>query len=700
MLTPTGVTAAQYNAAVKNNAQSHIRLTFADQNVVFNDEDIESNGIDISTLLNGDSDLVFGRAVMSEFNITLFVSEKTERLLWDKECLLEIGLEVNGSTVWTTIGYYTGKRPDKMNESRTIVFTATDRMQKFDVLADDWLSSLTYPKTLKQMYDSLCTFVGLENVTGDELSNIMSRSFTAAPIAENGLMCRDILALIAEAAGCYAKITNAGKVKLIWYSDHTDYEITGDEEFSTSSLDINFGDDSKTWQDLEQYTWEDLEQYRWDEIEYYRQQLHIKVLNVKQTEDDIGVAYPSGTTGLTYLIVDNPFLFTETDQDITDYIKPIFDRLDDFGGYVPMDIECLGNPLVEAGDIISVEILGEMIELPIFVKNMHVSASCTDRYEATGNVTRQTVSRQNKQKLSQGGRYHIFRNDLKELYSELYDPTTGDISIIQQLASELGLSASGIHIVGGKYVKIESGGVFDVDSTNFKLSSEDREMIVGDIHYTESGISRGFEDTQAHYNVFYTLSGEIDLDDASPDSNAVASGINVLYQNNRPMPGIALYLHKKTSSTYDRRYLVFMQIISASSPTDDGFDVSFQGDGKCNLGSLKPYDYIYTNHNVVVSSRKQKHNIKDIPSVGDELDKLCPVSFAYNNDKEEKKQYGLIYEDVIKVIPEICVGDPDNENEVKGINYSALVPLLLKEIQDLRKRVDHLEKKVEKLERK
>ena len=89
------------------------------------------------------------------------------------------------------------------------------------------------------------------------------------------------------------------------------------------------------------------------------------------------------------------------------------------------------------------------------------------------------------------------------------------------------------------------------------------------------------------------------------------------------------------------------------------------------------------------SSRDIKHDIKALPSMGDKLDQLRPVTFVYDKDADEKQRMGLIYEDTLKVMPEICTGD----EESKAINYVELIPALLKEIQELRARVAELERR-------
>ena len=756
MLTPTGVTMADYIAAVKSDAPCHVRMTFTEQGTVFTDDDIEQSGTSIASVLNGDTNLTFGKAVMATMHTSLFISGKTMQLIWDKEFKLEVGLEVGNSTEWTTIGYFSGERPEKLSSMGLIDFTAKDRMHKFDILADDWLKSLTYPKTLKQLYDSLCAFVGIQNESGDELSAIMSRSFSSAPIVANGLLCRDILALIAEAAGCYAKITPGGKCKLVWFTDHTsDYSLTGNDEFTDDAYGIGFSDESLTWEDLEGYTWEEMEQLRWSEIDYYYQQMHIHALTVKQTEDDIGVTVPSNAGNVTtYMIVDNPFLVHSTDAEVTAYIQPIFNRLDAFGGYLPMNMSCVGNPLIEAGDIINVEVRGEIVALPIFYKTMMCTASCTDNYEATGTVNREQVSSDVREKLSQGGRMHIFRNNIDELYSAIFD-NNGNSKIAQNasgiellaegkydIQSGIDIKSEGIEIKGGKYVKIFAGsgsysnpGIFEVDVTNFKIDSVNKYFKTGYWTINENDIA--FE--YPYQNKFRILNkNRYGRNGGQPFSDDT-DNMGIIIRDGRM--GFFGYEHESSTlygvtfeyPLYDSySHELISRITIGKRFKYDSYDNDFEEARLClcctslepqsvSYGSAmsciadKEESYVGTNTNMYWygffhmlvcddfynnSSKYIKHNIKELTSVGETLDKLQPVSFVYNNDKEGKTNFGLIHEDTVDILPEICRGDKDAKTEEKAINYIALVPLLLKEIQELRKRVATLEDKVNELERK
>lgn len=92
----------------------------------------------------------------------------------------------------------------------------------------------------------------------------------------------------------------------------------------------------------------------------------------------------------------------------------------------------------------------------------------------------------------------------------------------------------------------------------------------------------------------------------------------------------------------------------------------------------------------VSSTRRVKHDIVPLPSMGSAIDALEPVSFVYNWEKTGRPSYGLILEDTIDILPDIC-SPADGDGYEGGIKYEMLIPVLLKEIQELRKRVLALE---------
>ena len=72
------------------------------------------------------------------------------------------------------------------------------------------------------------------------------------------------------------------------------------------------------------------------------------------------------------------------------------------------------------------------------------------------------------------------------------------------------------------------------------------------------------------------------------------------------------------------------------------------------------------------------------------VDKLRPVT--YNNTKMEKQDIGLIAHELEEIYPFLVNGEKDGEN-FQTVNYTGLIGILIKEIQDLKERVKKLEEK-------
>jgi len=91
------------------------------------------------------------------------------------------------------------------------------------------------------------------------------------------------------------------------------------------------------------------------------------------------------------------------------------------------------------------------------------------------------------------------------------------------------------------------------------------------------------------------------------------------------------------------------------------------------------------------SDGRLKHDIIDAPEVSSLIDAIQVRSFKWNADNSEQR-YGMIAQELQEVVPE-AVNQPADPDEMMGVDYSKLVPLLLKEIQSLRARVAQLEER-------
>ena len=89
------------------------------------------------------------------------------------------------------------------------------------------------------------------------------------------------------------------------------------------------------------------------------------------------------------------------------------------------------------------------------------------------------------------------------------------------------------------------------------------------------------------------------------------------------------------------------------------------------------------------SDERLKDNIVDAPSASDDIDAIQVRSFDWKADGAHQK-YGMVAQELQGVAPEAVTGDADSD-EMMGVDYSKLVPMLVKEIQLLRARVAQLE---------
>jgi hypothetical protein len=91
----------------------------------------------------------------------------------------------------------------------------------------------------------------------------------------------------------------------------------------------------------------------------------------------------------------------------------------------------------------------------------------------------------------------------------------------------------------------------------------------------------------------------------------------------------------------------------------------------------------------ITSDQRLKTNIVDCPTGN--IDDVKVRSFDWKSDGSHV-EYGFIAQELVEIAP-YAVHQPQNPEEMMAVDYSKLVPMMIKEIQDLRKRVAQLESK-------
>jgi hypothetical protein len=93
----------------------------------------------------------------------------------------------------------------------------------------------------------------------------------------------------------------------------------------------------------------------------------------------------------------------------------------------------------------------------------------------------------------------------------------------------------------------------------------------------------------------------------------------------------------------------------------------------------------------ITSDQRLKENIVDAPEFGSVIDSIKVRSFDWKTDQTHQRA-GFVAQELVTVAPE-AVHQPADPDEMMAVDYSKLVPMLVKEIQSLRIRIAQLEAK-------
>ena len=125
--------------------------------------------------------------------------------------------------------------------------------------------------------------------------------------------------------------------------------------------------------------------------------------------------------------------------------------------------------------------------------------------------------------------------------------------------------------------------------------------------------------------------------------------------------------------------------------------------GKVGIGVLNPSNILTVQQGSptdpiadswsTYSSRRWKTNVHEIKNAVEKVLKLRGVSFNWK--KDNKKDIGLIAEEVGEVFPEI-VAYEENGIDAKGIDYSRLVAVLIEAVKEQQKEIEALKKMLDK----
>jgi hypothetical protein len=141
------------------------------------------------------------------------------------------------------------------------------------------------------------------------------------------------------------------------------------------------------------------------------------------------------------------------------------------------------------------------------------------------------------------------------------------------------------------------------------------------------------------------------------------------------------------SSSFDGQTVngIVLQTTYASAGTTFVRFVNSSGTAQGEISANSTTTVLYS----VTSDQRLKENIQNSDSASSLIDSLQVRKFDWKADGSHQR-YGFVAQELVTVAPE-AVHQPSDAEEMMAVDYSKLVPMLVKEIQSLRVRVAQLE---------
>ena len=340
----------------------------------FTDSDLYG-GVKYNIDINPDNDFMYGCVASGSIEFTIDNSNGRASKLMGKTFDWYCQFENNSSFIKK--GSFKIAEIKKTKNKATI--TAYDRVYDLEANADQWLASLTFPMTLKELTDSMATKLNMTILLPKDTfsSFVVNQNFIT-----NNVSYRQILGFIGQLTNRFFIATSTGDIEGQRYTANS--TVIDNSKYISLTMDVNPIDP-------------------------------IDRLQIQSTHDDIGYVVGTGTN--TYIITENPLVFSANKATATTTLATnLLDGLKNIT-YRPMKFSTFNDFGIKVGAILIVN--GKAC----YVMKKTVKASGCE-FECVGNKRRET------QKTEQHSAITALNNKTNELVRTV-DETKSTITSIQ-----------------------------------------------------------------------------------------------------------------------------------------------------------------------------------------------------------------------------------------------------------------------------
>lgn len=336
---------------------------FQDKFVLADGTALQSNivGVDWTTSSNSDSDIAPGSVCASAVEIEFWVNSDSALSVTQGTVLTyyKVYKDDNDLDIETKIGVFTCDKPEKTGSNKYKV-TAYDNVSLLDVDVTEWLNALTFPIAIKDFATALAAKCELELANEPRLN----KDYQIQKFTGSGVNARDLMKMVCSASGCFCNADANGKLLFDWYKKNDRVIISPKKSINEKSFRL-FDVVKRSLQDnvhrvlISAKSGSDTP----DGIPYFANQLTfsdfvvkaIDKVQVRQSDDDVGVVYPADEQGTNALVIQgNQLLSTTSDAALRPYVKNLYDGLNNIT-YVPCsNIQTPETLEIKVGDIVTV----------------------------------------------------------------------------------------------------------------------------------------------------------------------------------------------------------------------------------------------------------------------------------------------------------------------------------------------------------
>ena len=371
------------------------------------------------------TDLCPGAACSNKLEITIWVEPGTDLPITSGTRLTHYR-ETSGHR--TLAGTYWAVKPTSQTRNTYKIY-AYDAVSLLDGVQSTWLRSIQdqFPMTLWKFAGLVAQRCGV-TIANNSLPR--NGTYLVQAFYADNLTGRQLLAWVAEASCTFLRATPDGKIEFAWYTDYTSQSI-GPTVYIRDGLSH-------------------------DKF----QTAPVVKVQIRQSDDDVGVLYPSDESGPNALVIQGNLLLTSaTAEALKPVAQAIFETMQGVT-YTPLKVTVPADfPMPAPGNIVSVtDARGNVLSSYIMTRKI---SGQQVTLESTGNATRDGTAAVNEQS------YKNLTGKMLEIKTSV-DGLEVKASDLTGKYTDLKATVDGLSSEVKKDTKITGGGNLILGSESFK----------------------------------------------------------------------------------------------------------------------------------------------------------------------------------------------------------------------------------------